>query len=238
MMLGSSVLPQVSGSGTGKGARPMAERNREAGHVVRFRKGELLFKEGDDSQDFYIVKSGGVRIFRSLGQKDMTLDTIGPGMVAGEIASISEGVRTASGEAVSDTEVIRISKEEFAVIFEKIPEWFRKIALILVQRLREVDEKISRTGKTDYTSHVAALVAMISYSEKAGEGSQGFEIDQKFLEYELMDLLTIPLSEVQAALERLAAKKLLRITGGKVILIDRDALEKKAADLMMLPAGA
>jgi CRP/FNR family transcriptional regulator, cyclic AMP receptor protein len=198
--------------------------------ISLFRKGELLFKENDNSQDFFIIKSGSVRVFKKMGQKEVTLDTLGPGMVAGEIASIDNVVRTASGIALSDTEVIVIPRSSVEKILEKIPEWFRKISQILVQRLSEVDEKISRALKSDYTNYVAAIIAMVSYSEKAAKKAEGPEIDQKFLEYEVMDLLAIPLAEVQSALEKLAAEQVVRVQGGKVILINREACEKMAVE--------
>jgi hypothetical protein len=61
-------------------------------------------------------------------------------------------------------------------------------------------------------------------------GEEGFEIDQKFLEYEVMDLLTIPLAEVQSALEKLAAMDILKVRSGMVVLSNREACEKLAAE--------
>lgn len=200
--------------------------------VSLFRKGELLFRENDDSQDFFIIKSGSVRVFKKTGQKEVTLDTLGPGMVAGEIASIDNAVRTASGVALADTEAIVIPREAVGKILANIPDWFRKIAQILVQRLREVDEKITRALKSDYTNYVAAIINMISYSEKAQKNADGFEMDARFLEYEIMDLIAIPLAEVQAAVEKLAAAEIVRVTGGKVILTNREACEKMAVEAL------
>jgi CRP-like cAMP-binding protein len=114
----------------------MPESKTPHDRIFRYRKGELLFRENDDTQDFFIIKSGSVRVFKKQGQKEITLDILGPGMVAGEIASIDNVKRTASGVAISDTEVIMISRDIFSRIIEKIPDWFRKIAQILVQRLR------------------------------------------------------------------------------------------------------
>lgn len=194
--------------------------------TVRFKKGDALFRQGEHTNDLYIIKSGSVRIFRTEGTKEIPLDTVGPGMVAGEIAPVDEGIRSATGVAVSDTEAFVISAAEFKIIFEKIPDWFRKIALILVQRLREVDEKIVRSINADHSAYVAGLVALISYSEKAHSGPDGLSIDRKFLEYEIMDLLAIPLAEVQTALEMLAAKKIIAFADDVVVLTDRQACEK------------
>ena len=208
----------------------MPNPHESSNHVSFFKKGDLLFREQEDSQDFFIIKSGSVKIFKKIGAKELALDTLGPGMVAGEIASIDNVIRTASGVALSDTEAIVIPHRVVEKILETIPEWFRKIAQILVQRLREVDEKIFRSLKSDYTSYVAAVISLISYSEKAAKGNDGFEIDRKFLEYEIMDILTIPLAEVQSAVEKLAAMEFLKMIGGKVVLTNREACEKLAAE--------
>jgi CRP/FNR family cyclic AMP-dependent transcriptional regulator len=208
----------------------MPNPHESSNHVSCFRKGDLLFRENENSQDFFIIKSGSIKIFKKIGAKEVTLDTLGPGMVAGEIASIDNVIRTASGIALSDTEAIVIPRHVVERILETIPDWFRKIAQILVQRLREVDEKIFRSLKSDYTSYVAAVISLISYSEKAAKGNDGFEIDRKFLEYEIMDILTIPLAEVQSAMEKIAAMEFLKMIGGKVILTNREACEKLAAE--------
>jgi CRP/FNR family cyclic AMP-dependent transcriptional regulator len=208
----------------------MPDLHESSSHLSIFRKGDLLFRENEDSQDFFIIKSGSVRIFKKIGAKEVTLDTLGPGMVAGEIASIDNVKRTASGIALSDTEAIVIPHHAVEKILKTIPDWFRRIAQILVQRLSEVDEKIFRSLKSDHAGYVAAMVSLISYSEKATKGNDGFEIDQKFLEYEIMDLLTIPLAEVQSAMEKLAAMEILKMSGGKVVLANREACEKLAAE--------
>jgi CRP-like cAMP-binding protein len=204
---------------------------RTTGHLVQFKKGELLFRENDDSHEFFIIKKGSIRVFRSIDRKIITLDTLGPGMVAGEIAMIANVPRTASGIAIEDTEVLTITKQEFTAVFEKVPEWFRKIALILVQRLREVDEKISLSFNQDFSKQVAALLVMMSYSEKCKPVEDGFEIDKKFLEYEIMDLLAIPLSEVQNAIESLVKQNLLRIEKEKVVIVDRKGCEELEKEL-------
>ena len=152
-------------------------------------------------------------------------------MVMGEIAMIADVPRTASGVAVEDTEVLKITREEFNAVFEKVPDWFRKITLILVQRLREVDEKISQSLDQDFAKQVAALLVIISYSEKCEQVGETFEIDKKFLEFEIMDLLAIPLSQVQSAIESLAKQELLRIEKEKVIIVDRAGCEELEKDL-------
>jgi CRP-like cAMP-binding protein len=210
----------------------MATPSQTAGKLVSLKKGEILFKENDSSNEFFIVKKGSIKVFRSVDQKEITLDTIGPGMVMGEIAMIANVPRTASCMAIEDTDVVMITKQEFDNAFAKVPDWFRKIALILVQRLRETDEKISRSFDQDFSIPVAALIVMISYSEKCRQKENSYEIDRKFLEYEIMDLLAIPLSEVETAIASLAEKKLLRLEKDTVVITNREGCETMAKALM------
>ena len=209
----------------------MTDSLSTTGHLAHIKKGEVLFTENDDSNEFFILKKGSVRIFRSVGKKIITLDTLGPGMIAGEIAMIANVPRTASGVAIEDTEVIKITKQEFGAVFEKVPDWFRKITLILVQRLREVDEKISQSFDQDFSIHIAALIVMISCSEKCVQAGETLEIDKMFFEYEIMDLLAIPLSVVQKNIEALAKQNLLRIDKEKIIITDRKGCENLANKL-------
>jgi CRP-like cAMP-binding protein len=209
----------------------MEEQTLTAGHLVHLKKGELLFSENDDSHEFFIVKKGSLRIFRTNNGKIINLDTLGPGTVVGEIAMIADVPRTASGLAVEDCDVLKITKQEFDAVFQKVPEWFRKITLILVQRLGEVDEKISQSLDQDFSKQVAALILTMSFSEKCRQVGDSYEIDKKFLEYELMDLLAIPLPDVQSALETLVKQELLRVDKEKVIIADRAKLEELEKEL-------
>lgn len=210
----------------------MEEQTLTKGHLLHLKKGELLFRENDDSHEFFIIKKGSIRVFRSIDDRTITLDTLGAGMVVGEIAMIDDVPRTASGLAVEDTDVLKITRQEFNAVFEKVPDWFRKIALILVQRLREVDEKISFSLDQDFTKQVAALILMISYSKKCKQVGDTFEIDRNFLENEIMDLLAIPLSEVQKTVESLVNQNILSIEREKIVIKDREGCEKLEKELL------
>jgi len=204
------------------------EQNPLNQKVVTFRKGEYLFRQNEDTHDLFIIRKGRVRIFKTEGTIEVELDTVGPGIVVGEIASIDGGQRTASGVAVDDTETVCIPGDEFQSILAKIPDWFRKIAMILVQRLREVDSKINLTLDGDHIAHVAALISLISHSDIAVRSIDGIEIDLKYLENELIDLLGIQPAEIVESIEWLAKKHLLKVERNKVKMVNQIELNKIA----------
>jgi CRP/FNR family transcriptional regulator, cyclic AMP receptor protein len=196
--------------------------------IVKFAKGEYLFHQNDHTRELYIIQKGIVRIFKNEGTLQIDLDTVGAGMVVGEIATIDGGPRSASGIAIDDTEALLVPVEEFQGIIAKVPEYFKKIALILVQRLREADEKINLSIEGNKMCHVAALISFIAFSEQCTATDEGYEIDSKFLENELISLMNLQISEITEILEKIVKQGLIRIVRNKVILKERDALDQLA----------
>ena len=194
-------------------------------HLISFQQGEFLFKQNDMTRDLFILKKGTVRIFKKEGSVEIDLDTVGPGNVVGEVASIDGGPRTASGVALEQCEALVIPESEFQSILTSIPEWFRKISLILVQRLREVDARISRSIEGERTNHIAAIISLLAFTDQCVSCPEGFLIDRKTIEYQIIDLLDIPLAEITASLERLHRLKYLRLDRSGVILSSREALD-------------
>lgn len=196
--------------------------------IAVFKPGEYLFRQDDTTQDLFILKKGSVRIFKNEGGVEIDLDTVGTGNVVGEVASIDGGTRTASGVAIEDCEALVIPAKEFKAILSSIPEWFRKIALILVQRLREVDSRISRSIEGERTNHIAAMISLMAFTRYCTVQEGGFVLDRKMIEYQIIDLLNIPLGEISEALERLAKQHYLRLNRSQIILSSREALDELA----------
>jgi CRP/FNR family transcriptional regulator, cyclic AMP receptor protein len=199
--------------------------NAQNQRVVTFNPGEYLFRQDELTQDLFILKSGSVRIYKTEGGVEIDLDMVGAGNVVGEIASIDGGTRTASGVACEKCEALVIPANEFQLILTSIPEWFRKIALILVQRLREVDSRISRSIEGERTNHIAAILSLLSFTELCNSTVEGFVLDRKTVEYQIVDLLTIPLDEITASLERLHRQGFIRLDRASIVLASREALD-------------
>jgi CRP/FNR family transcriptional regulator, cyclic AMP receptor protein len=190
--------------------------------------GEYLFRQNDETKELYIIKKGSVRIFKVDGNSEINLDTVGPGSVIGEIAIIDGGVRSASGIATMDTEVIVVSASEFRTVFKKMPEWFQKIALILVQRLREVNSKINQAFDGDRLNHVAAIMSLIAATDQCCKSNDGYEISSKFLENELVDILNLQPAEVVTILDKLEKQGIIRTGHSKITILFKNTIEKMA----------
>ncbi len=194
--------------------------------VVKYKKGEFIFRNNDFSRDFYIIKSGKVRVSKVVGMRTVTLTDLTAGSVFGEVAAIDGGPRSANVVALEDTEVYTLDAVEFRDRTKNIPEWLKKISKILVQRLRETDERMEKenAGNSEYNAMLLFNYLMASNGQKDGSG--GASLSLKQIKKELTDILNIKATTFSLFLRRLADDSLIIIENGIVTMSDLDKMNK------------
>jgi PAS domain S-box-containing protein len=108
-----------------------------AKYMTFYKEGEILFLEGDASQDLYILVSGRLDILK--GSKKIS-EINEPGSLFGEISFLLGGHRTATAKAVDDVRTFRIPKENITGFLSEFPSVGAKITRILAQRLDETSQ--------------------------------------------------------------------------------------------------
>lgn len=114
--------------------------------IKKFKKGEVVFSENSECDGMYIIDSGRVRVYKTIGEnpatKEIELCTLGPKAMFGEMAMIDENKRSASVQTIEPTVCTVISKKLFEDQLSRIPVWMVNMIKILVLRLRETNEKL------------------------------------------------------------------------------------------------
>ncbi|MGE0708773.1 MAG: cyclic nucleotide-binding domain-containing protein [Planctomycetota bacterium] len=114
--------------------------------------GEVVFGEGDEGDDLYIVVSGRVRIAKAISLSvDRTLATLGAGGVFGELAMVGEGTRSATATAEEHTRLLVLARDGFIRLTEEEPVLGLKVmgrfAAALADRLRTTTQLLTDTVK-------------------------------------------------------------------------------------------
>ena len=111
----------------------MAAVERELTQVL-LPGGACLFRQGDPSNALYIVASGCLGVFRSAGdnQEPGLMAEIPPGDIVGEMSLLSHRPRARTVAALRDSEVWRLSQDDFELLAtrhpEALPALVRKVA--------------------------------------------------------------------------------------------------------------
>lgn len=106
-------------------------------YMVSFEAGEIVFTEGDESQDLFILVSGELEILKG-NKKISEIDK--PGELFGEMSVLLGGKRTATVKVVKDVKALKIVKEDIAKFLDSSPEIARDITFMLARRLDETSQ--------------------------------------------------------------------------------------------------
>ncbi|HUH79953.1 MAG TPA: Crp/Fnr family transcriptional regulator [Solirubrobacteraceae bacterium] len=139
-----------------------------------FEAGELVFREGDDSDTCYIVRDGHARAIRSHGDgRTITLATFGPGDIFGELAMFEDERRSATVEAMSPTTVVGVLGGDMRRLMSEHPGIAMRLAVALAGRLRETNERLSRQSFQTVQSRVAVVLRQLVEQALAGGNANG-----------------------------------------------------------------
>ena len=117
-----------------------AEKNPFAKFLTHFDNGQVLFHEGDDGDDMYIIQSGRVAIKKKVKDGDTTLAVLEKGDFFGEMAILERLPRSASAEVIEEGDLIVISGEMFGDMIKANPE-------IAVRMLRKQSIRLRETNR-------------------------------------------------------------------------------------------
>lgn len=86
-----------------------------------FKKGEVVFREGDPGDSFYLVRNGFGKVSREKGGEEFVINYLKGGTYFGEMAILGNEPRTAGVMAVTRMEVVQFRREDFLEILERYP---------------------------------------------------------------------------------------------------------------------
>ncbi len=140
----------------------------------RFDAHQVIFREGDDSDTCYVVRSGRARAIREhIDGRQITLATFGPGDIFGELAMFDDERRSATVEAAEVLEVLGILGSDMRRLMRVHPDIAVKLVIALGRRLREANERLARQSFQTVQSRVAVVLQKLvdqARVEGAGDG--------------------------------------------------------------------
>jgi hypothetical protein len=102
-----------------------------------YRAGEVIFAEGDYSTEAYIVRRGRVEVYVTR-DGDRQLAVLHEGAVFGELALLTDQVRTASVRALDDAELVVIDQDGFLDLWRHHPDVLLPLLRVIFERVRDI----------------------------------------------------------------------------------------------------
>lgn len=97
--------------------------------------GEIIVKEGDPADSFYVLTSGRARAIKATeGGQELALGSLKPGDSFGEAALAEGGTRSASVRCSTAVDVVRLDRTDFLQLVEHVPELKHHLEIMGRQR--------------------------------------------------------------------------------------------------------
>lgn len=115
---------------------------RDIGYEKTLGAGETLFREGDEGDQMYLIKSGKIRIVKEMSKgEEKTLAVLEAGAFFGEMAVLDKRPRSASAISETDTELIIVNRDVFLRKINENP-FIKYVISTLTERLRKTDDML------------------------------------------------------------------------------------------------
>src|SRR5690242_3085079 len=139
-----------------------------------FGAGDVIFREGDDSNTCYVVQSGHARALHEHPDgRQITLATFGPGDIFGELAMFDDERRSATIEAIDDLEVAGILGPDMRRLMREHPDIAVQLSIALGRRLRAANERLARQSFQTVQSRVAVVLdQLVEQARNEGAGDR------------------------------------------------------------------
>ncbi len=194
--------------------------------VLKVKKGSLVFYEGDKPGKIFFIKSGFVKLFHSSESgKDAIIYLYGPGSVLGLRALTSQDeLLQHSAEAITDTQVITISRDEYLKALTEHPEYIVDLLHLFIDRLDYTERKLAGFILTDVTARVANF--LINTGKRFGEKKGSSIVVQVPLTHQRIAEFVGSFREtVTGSIQKLEKAGCIEFEGKKLIIKNLKTLE-------------
>lgn len=200
-----------------------------AGRHRHFNTGQVLFSEGDDGRDVFIVFDGVVKLVTTAASgQQVILDLESAGSLLGELSAIDGQPRSASAEAVTPIDVLVVRIEDFRQFLECQPRAAFDLLGVVAARLRGSSRRQLEFGSSDALTRLCrCLLVMV---DRFGDQKDDPSVQLPIAQHDIAKLTGLSREAVVKALRRLRELGWVETSGRTFVIRDLQAVRDRAQD--------
>ena len=111
---------------------------------LKVEKGTVIVTENSEGEEMYVITSGKVKIYKTINQEKVSLAVLGRNAFFGEMCLLLGTPRTATVEALEETELLALTKDSLLKKIKTDSAFAERMLLTMAKRLKQADEIISK----------------------------------------------------------------------------------------------
>ncbi|HEY7736981.1 MAG TPA: Crp/Fnr family transcriptional regulator [Candidatus Limnocylindrales bacterium] len=193
----------------------------------RFRRGEVIFHQGDPGDALFIVLSGLVKIALPADSGDEAiLATLRPGDFFGELALLDGAPRSASAAALEATETAVLSRHRFLDLIAAEAGIRDAFLEALARELRRLTTHVEELHFLDIAGRLASRLARMAREAGSRQPDGSIRLDARLTQGNLAAMVGCTRQSVNKLLGLYASDGLLRLERDAIVVLDVEGLAR------------
>jgi CRP-like cAMP-binding protein len=123
---------------------------------LRCRRNDVIFAEGDDASELFVVRSGRIAIGKqSPDGRESLVALMEEGDLFGEMPLFDDEPRSAQARALEPSELLSVPYPPIRAVLEERPQLLWEVVAVLSRRIRSTDEALADSVFLDVTGRTA-----------------------------------------------------------------------------------
>lgn len=194
----------------------------------RFRRGEVIFHQGDPGDSLQIVASGTVKIVLPSTEGDEAIiASLRPGDFFGELALLDGSPRSATATALEPAETLVLPRSVFVDLLENLPGLRDALLAGLAYELRRLTGQVEELHFLDLAGRLAMRLTRLA-REAQPDAHGEIRLDWPYTQSDLAAMIGGTRQSVNRLLGSLVEEELIEIHPDEIVIRDLDALARRA----------
>ena len=208
------------------------DRQKVLGEMTetRYGKGEYIFREGDPTEYFHIVKEGSVKCVKSsLDGKECTLKVLMPGdLFCCDAATFDGAYHPGTAQPMGDVSVLRMRKEVYFKMLRANPDAAMEVIRYLGNRLNEAQEKAKVLALDRADQRLASL--LVNLAERSGiKDPNGIRVTVRLTRQDMANMVGVTTETAIRIMARFKKDRLVSGTAARLVIRDLPKLRLLAS---------
>jgi CRP/FNR family transcriptional regulator len=192
----------------------------------QYKKGQVIFFEGDISDRLYIINRGKVKVYTYNKEgREQILYILSDGDFIGDLSLLKRGQLQFNAEAIEDVDICILTKQDFDNMVTRNPQITLKMLEVVHDRIISLERLVQTLSTKDVDARIAGL--LLSFSKDFGESADsGIKINLPLSREEMANYIGVTRETISRKLTSMQDEGLIELVGNRVILIlDIEKLE-------------
>ena len=195
--------------------------------VQTYPKDCLLFAEGENGDNLYIIQEGSVKITKIADEQEVVLAVLNKGDIFGEMAMLEDKPRAAMAEIYEKATLLSVNRSNFTNLINERPEMVIRLTALMAERIWLLYRQFSNTLIDNPLGRMyGALLIQLEKNRIDMNSTMSYQCNFGFKE--LAGMAGIPEEKSAEYYGKISAAKRISLKNEKVFILNVASISKEA----------